>query len=134
MTVNDPSDPRSAETEDWTGSAARKNRGVRFSDPEWEEVREAARTDGLTPAEFVRERVLGLVRSPATPAADPGPADLAPLIERTFRYTYILATAMRDDMINAGREAEVEALVKQARELQDSLLGRPPAPNREPTE
>ena len=46
----------------------------------------------------------------------------------------MLATAMRDDMIGAGREDEVEALVKQAREVQDSLLGQPPAPNREPTE
>ena len=52
------------------------------------------------------------------------PVGLAPLIERTFRYAYVLATLKRDEMVDEGRGAEVEALVKAARELQDSVRGR----------
>ena len=52
------------------------------------------------------------------------PVGLAPLIERTFRYAYLLATLKRDEMIDEGRGAEVEALVKAARKLQDSVRGR----------
>ena len=52
------------------------------------------------------------------------PVGLAPLIERTFRYAYLLATLKRDERVDQGRGAEVEALVKAARELQDSVRGR----------
>ena len=47
---------------------------------------------------------------------------LAPLIETTFRATHILATKMRDEMLDEGREAELEHLVEGARALQDKLL------------
>lgn len=125
MTVNVPTNPESGEAEGQHQALARKNRGVRFSDPEWEEVRETAQTLGVTPAEFVRERILELVRTPATPASVPVPADLAPLIERTFRYTHMLATRMRDDMIDDGHRERLDALVSEARELQASLLATP---------
>ena len=52
------------------------------------------------------------------------PVGLAPLIERTFRYAYVLATLKRDERVGEERGAEVEALVKAARELQDSVRGR----------
>ena len=39
-----------------------------------------------------------------------------------FRYTWFLATEKRDAMISEGREDELEALVAEARVLQDSLL------------
>ena len=100
---------------------ARRNRGVRFSDPEWEEVRQAAKALNITPAEFVRKRILELVRNPSPGASVPIPADLAPLIERSFRYSYVLATRMRDEMVARGQAEEVEKLVSEARALQDSL-------------
>ena len=52
------------------------------------------------------------------------PVGLAPLIERTFRYAYLLATLKRDERVDEGRGTEVEALVKAARELRDSVRGR----------
>ena len=47
---------------------------------------------------------------------------LAPLIERTFRYAYMVATKMRDEMLEAGQEEELEVLIGEARALQDELL------------
>ena len=64
MTVNDPTDPETGNADDRHHVLARKNRGIRFSDSEWDEVRKAAQDQGITPAEFVREKILHLVRSP----------------------------------------------------------------------
>ena len=49
------------------------------------------------------------------------PTELVPFIERTFRYTYMLATKMRDDMLADEKGAELEHLINEARALQDSL-------------
>lgn len=72
-------------------------------------------------AEFVRiaVRMAAEAGPEATGAAD----RLAPLIERTFRYRYMMATRMRDEMHAEGRDDEVEALVRAARALQDELTG-----------
>ena len=51
---------------------------------------------------------------------------MAPLIERTFRYTYMLATHKRDELLQDGRCEEMGKLVKAARDLQDSLLSIDP--------
>ena len=99
----------------------RKTRSIRFSESEWEEVRNAALAHDLPAAEFVRERILALVRGPESAgAADVAPS-MAPLIERMFRYTWFLATERRDAMIREGREAELERLVGKARAFQESL-------------
>ena len=121
MTDNRPPDPKTAATDEQLQGVARKNRGVRFSDPEWEEVKQAAETAGITPAEFVRERVLALIRNPAASEVVAVPANLVPLIERTFRYTHMLATRMRDDMSDAGQHDRLETLIAEARKLQDEL-------------
>ena len=47
---------------------------------------------------------------------------LAPLIERTFPYAWIPATAKRGEMRDAGGAEELEALVRVARALKDELL------------
>ena len=49
MTVNDPTDPETGNADDRHHVLARKNRGIRFSDSEWDEVREAAQDQGITP-------------------------------------------------------------------------------------
>ena len=125
MTTNDPTDPETADTGDQQPSVARKNRGVRFSDPEWEEVRQAAQALGITPAEFVRERILDLVRSLAAPASAPIPANLTPLIERTFRCTYMHSTKMRAEMNDNEQGEQLDHLINEARELRDALLAKP---------
>ena len=99
----------------------RRTRSIRFSDSEWEEVRNAALAHELPAAEFVREKILALVRAQegaATPAVAPA---LAPLIERMFRYTWFLATERRDAMLHEGRGEELDRLVAEARTFQESL-------------
>ena len=105
---------------DKTGDA-RKTRGIRFSESEWEEVKNAAADHKMPAAEFVRERILALARAPGSADRTAVPASMAPLIERMFRYTWFLATEKRDAMLREGRGEELDALVAEARSLQESL-------------
>ncbi len=115
--------------DDATGSEAavgpaeekRRNRTIRFSDAEWEEVSMAALVHDMSPAEFVRETVLAPARDPSSVAMDAVGRTLAPLIERMFRYTWFLATERRDAMVREGRKDEIDALVAEARSLHDKL-------------
>ena len=107
---------------------ARGNRSIRFSDPEWEEVKQAALDRDLTPAEFVRDMILALVREPSDPASAAFPTHLIPLLERAFRYADMLATRMRDDMTDAGDQDKLDELINEARELQYSVLKKPSQP------
>ena len=100
---------------------ARRNRTIRFSDSEWEEVRGAAILHDTPPTEFVRETILALARDPGSVTSGAVAPSLEPLIERMFRYTWFLATEKRDAMVREGRKQEVEALVAEARALHDSL-------------
>lgn len=126
MTVNHPTDPKPVDPEQQQQGDARKNRGIRFSESEWEEVRHAARTHGITPAEFVRQKILTLVRNQEDADLVPLPAHLVPLIERTFRYTYMIATKMHADMVNHGERELLEHLIEEARKLQETLRDAPP--------
>ncbi len=98
----------------------RTPRTIRFLDPEWQRIEAFADRRGLTGPEFVRFATLAAMED-GPPAVAPGER-LAPLIERTFRYTYVIATKMRDDMRGAGQDEELEALIRDARELQDEVL------------
>ena len=100
---------------------ARRNRTIRFSDSEWEEVRRAAMLHDIPPTEFVRETILELARNPKSGVSGAVAPSLAPLIERMFRYTWFLATVKRDAMVREGREDEIDALVAEARALHDGL-------------
>ena len=99
----------------------RRNRSIRFADSEWEEVRRAAELHGTPPAELVRETVLVHLRNREGGDANTVLRSLAPLIERTFRYSWFLATERRDAMIAEGREDKVDALVAGGRTLHDRL-------------
>ena len=100
---------------------ARRNRTIRFSDTEWEEVRRAAMVHDTPPTEFVRETILALARDPGSTTSSAVAPSLAPLIERMFRYTWFLATEKRDAMVREGREDELDVLVAEARALHDKL-------------
>ncbi len=100
---------------------ARKTRGIRFSESEWEEVKNAAAAHAMPAAEFVREKLLALARHPESADPVPVPASMAPLIERMFRYTWFLATERRDAMLHEGRGEELDRLVAEARAFQESL-------------
>lgn len=119
-------DAQSPATDGGAGDAAdgiRKTRSIRFTDAEWREVRTAAKRYDLPAAEFVRERILAIARG----GPSPDPAALAPLIVRTFRYSWMLATRMRNELDEAGRGAEMESLVEEARDFQERLQNRQPA-------
>jgi len=114
VTKSDPTEPKSGDAPTANQGAARRTRGIRFSDSEWEEVKAAAELHDVPAAEFVRTRILDAARG-ATPAS------LTPLIERTFRYAYVLATHRHDELIREGRGEEMEKLAQEAQALQDQL-------------
>lgn len=97
---------------------------IRFHDAEWERIEAFAEKRGQTGPEFVRFAALAAVADgpPAGAAAD----RLAPLVERTFRAAHILVSKLRADMLDEGREEELNALIAGARGLQDELLGGGP--------
>ena len=102
----------------------RTPRSIRFYDPEWERIEAFADKRGVAAAEFVRFAALAAIEGGSEAPPGCGPRDrLAPLIEMTFRATYIVATKMRDEMLDAGRKEELDELVAAARGLQDEILG-----------
>ena len=123
MTKTDRPEPDSGLNPTAKPDGARRTRGIRFSDSEWEHVKAAAELHDVPAAEFVRNKILDVARRRADVGANALPASLTPLIERTFRYTWILATHKRNELIRQGRSEEMEKLAKAAQELQDQLQG-----------
>ena len=115
--------PTRAGPDEGSGAEKRLPRSIRFSDREWARLETVAVMRGMTAGELVRAAVLGAVGEPSS-SADPG-RTLAPLIEQTFRYAHILATATRDRMLEEGRAGDLEELIRSARELQRELQKRP---------
>ena len=104
------------------GKVERRNpHSIRFLDAEWDRIEAHADERGLTGPEFVRFAALAAM-------ADGGAARdrLAPLIERTFRAAHIMVTKMRTDMLDEGREEELDELVAEARAFQKELLDEGP--------
>ena len=105
-----------------TGKTEKRTpRSIRFFDPEWARIEAFAEQRGMAAAEFVRFAALNAIEGGA-PAVEEGER-MAPLIERTFRYSYMMATRMREEMLADGRGEELEALIVRARGLQDEVLG-----------
>ena len=121
MSTEIPSNPESRGSGVGVTGEARKTRGIRFSDSEWGAVKTEAGRHGLSAAEFVRMACLDAARDGNGFNAQTATADLAPLVERTFRYAYFLATLKRDELVNDGRGHEVENLIAAARKIQDGL-------------
>ena len=97
---------------------------IRFHDPEWERIEAFAEERGLTGPEFVRFATLAALAD--GPQAGAAADRLAPLIERTFRAAHIMVSKLRYDMLDEGREEELDALIAGARGFQDELLGDEP--------
>ena len=119
MTKTDRIEPESGDAPTANPGAARRTRGIRFSDSEWQEVKTAAELHDVPAAEFVRTKILDIARG----RADAAPGSLTPLIERTFRYTFVLATHKLDELTREGRGEEMEKLAREARAIQDRLQG-----------
>ena len=121
MTDDDSTRFENRNAHDGNEGAVRKPRAIRFSDSEWDEVKKAAEDRGVPAAEYVRETILDTARNPAVVGSLAIPADLVPLIERTFPYTYMLATKMREDLIHDGKGDKLDYLIEETRKLQDTL-------------
>ncbi len=119
MTKTDRTEPESGDAPTANQGAARRTRGIRFSDSEWQEVKAAAELHDVPATEFVRTNILDAARGNAGVA----PASLAPLIERTSRYTFVLATHKLDELSREGRGEEMEKLAREAQAIQDRLQG-----------
>ena len=94
-------------------------RTIRFYDRDWDRIETFALMRGMTTTELIRATVLAALGE--EPGATGFGCPLAPQIERMFRYTHIMATAMRNEMLKDGRSGELEELVRSARDLQDKL-------------
>ena len=108
---------RSADSKSRNACAKRSPHTIRFLEPEWENVEAFAEARGLAPAEFVRFATLNAI-------ADGGAsvAGLAPLVQTTFRATHILASRLRDEMLEAGEQEVLDEMVAAARGLQADLI------------
>ncbi len=106
---------------------ARRPRSIRFADSEWKLVEQAALRHGIPAGELVRAGALALAedRLGAPPPATLSPGHLA-LIEVMYRYVYIIATLNRQQLLDAGRGNEVEALVDAARKTMKETMGQGP--------
>ena len=112
--------PNRPENPSGTGHAEKRApHSIRFLDPEWERIAAFAGDRGLAPAEFVRFAALAAIENEDGASVD----RLAPLIETTFRLTYILGTRKRDEMVEAGEREALQSLIAEARERQDEILG-----------
>ena len=105
------------------GSAGtRMPRSIRFHDQEWRRIELFADKRGVPAAELLRFVAPAAVDD----ETDGAVRDLSPLIERMFRYSYMMATNLREETIGAGRSEELEKLIDSARRLQVELVGKPP--------
>ena len=103
-------------------SHARTSRTIRFSDPEWERVEIAARRRGATAAEFIRNAALALAGEETSVDSGPISSGIPAMIERIYRGVYLLSTLKRDELVREGRKDDLDRIMKDARESQDSIV------------
>ena len=109
----------------------RRRHTVRFSDPEWKQVQEAATRRGIAASEYVRNTVMAAIGGvPQVENAALSPA-LVEIIRLTHRSACILSTLKRDEMIRDGRAREMDEVVRAARNAQEDLF-RSRSPRHDP--
>jgi len=122
MIARQPPDGRTGTPRTARPSARRTRRTVRFSDPEWKQVQEAAAQRGITASDFLRNTVLsatGGVSQSENAVLSPA---LVEIIKLTHRSAYILSTLKRDEMIRDGRAREMDEVVRAARNAQEDVF------------
>ena len=121
MTENHSIAGDSSENSDEKHGESRSPRSIRFSDFEWTCIEKEARERGMTSAELVRHAALSFATGKLT-ANSPGlPPEIAAQIERIYRGVYLLATLKRDELVREGRKNELDRVMKDAHESQDSI-------------
>ena len=109
-------------------SDARWPRSIRFADSEWKLIGQAALRHGIPASELVRAGALALAEDQLgeSPPATLTSGHLA-LIEDTYRSAYIMATLMREELLDAGHKDDVQALVDAARKTMKQTMNEGPA-------
>ena len=102
------------------GKNKRRPHTVRFHDTEWSRIASLAESRGLTPSAFVRDAALAALAA----RHGAGDARLAPLVETTFRAAHILVSKLRHEMLAAGKQDELDAMIAAAHALEANLLNR----------
>ena len=104
----------------------RKNRGIRFSDSEWQQIDKLAIEHGVSSSELVRQTMIAMAngRFPVwfdvtSPALSAG---LQTQIEKIYRATYMLVTLKRDEMYREGRKEELDAVHEDAWNTQEAIM------------
>ena len=122
MTAGSPTDEKTNGPSSPIGGARRIKRNIRFSDPEWKMIEEAAEKRGITPSELVRNAALCTIKNTLHAYANELSPGLVEVIKRTHRGVYILSTLKRDEMVHSGHGEQMDRLVDEAREAQAALL------------
>lgn len=97
-------------------SDARRPRSIRFADSEWNLIEQAALRHGIPAGELVRAGALALAedRLGESPPATLTSGHLA-LIEAIYRSVYMMSTLKREELLDAGHQEDIDALVNAAR-------------------
>ena len=122
MTQNNPTSADTDTDPSRKHGDIRTSRTIRFSDPEWEKVEEAASRRGGSPAEFVRNAALAAAADNTGTVPGVLPPGFLELIKRIYLGSYMLSTLKREEMIHEGRGEELDRTVQAARDIQDFLL------------
>ena len=107
---------------------ARRSHSIRFADSEWQLIEKAAARQGVPAGEFARS---GALAAAEERIGEPPPAVLSPghlaLMETMWRMIYVLATLNREQLLDAGRAADLDDLVTEAREVMLETMTEGPA-------
>ena len=95
----------------------RRSHSIRFADSEWSLIERAAARQSVPAGEFA---LTGALAAAEHRIGEPPPATLstghASLVETMRRMVYVLATRSRDEMLDAGREEDLDELVAETME------------------
>ena len=128
MPRSDRNTPATRRKPDPERSDARRPHSIRFSDSEWKLVERAAGRHGIPVGELVRSIAVAVAedRLGEAPPAMLSPGHLA-LIESTWRMAYVLATQNREQLLDDGREEDLDELVADAHEIMRETMNAGPA-------
>ena len=117
-----------AETSSYSGEnrhGKRTPRTIRFSESEWKRIKTAATGRGISIGGFVRDAALDRAAEHSGKGSAPFSPRIEELIKQTFRYTFVLASIKRNELVGEGRQQSVDDAVSQALAAQDELLISP---------
>ena len=128
MPRSDRKNPGTGSKHDGKRGNRRRPHSIRFSDSEWSLIERAAGRHAIPVGELVRSSAIAAAEDRLD---EPPPVTLskghAALVEATYRLVYVMATLRREDLLDAGRETELEDLVAEARRTMTETMEESPS-------